>query len=51
MPLLDPRTRAFSELPAWMDANESQLAGKRVVMVSHRVSFSSALSVSFVSVK
>ncbi|KIZ00894.1 hypothetical protein MNEG_7068 [Monoraphidium neglectum] len=30
--LMDPRTRAFSELPAWMDAHESALAGKRVLM-------------------
>ena len=33
MPLLDPRTRAFAELPAWLDAHEAQLAGRRVVMV------------------
>ena len=29
---LDPTTRAFSELPAWLEANVHRLAGKRVLM-------------------
>ena len=31
--LLEPRTRSFAELPAWLDANEARLAGRRVLMV------------------
>jgi hypothetical protein len=32
VPLLDPRTRCFSDLPAWLEAQQAQLRGRRVLM-------------------
>ncbi len=32
VPLLDPRTRCFSELPQWLEAQAPQLRDKRVLM-------------------
>ncbi|GAX74875.1 hypothetical protein CEUSTIGMA_g2321.t1 [Chlamydomonas eustigma] len=32
IPLLDPRTRCFSDLPAWLDKQEEKLRGKRIMM-------------------
>ena len=30
--LLDPGTRTFSDLPAWLEAHQAELAGRRVLM-------------------
>ncbi|CAG9464801.1 unnamed protein product [Pedinophyceae sp. YPF-701] len=32
VPTIDPRTRCFSDLPAWLDAHAEQLRGKTVAM-------------------
>ncbi len=32
VPLLDPRTRCFSELPQWLESHAPQLKDKRVLM-------------------
>lgn len=32
VPLLDPQTRAFSDLPAWLDRMEHRLKGRRLLM-------------------